>query len=437
MIGNGFDKAHRLPTGFNDFRQWLIKEYLNNNDTEKNRLKDILYQKYEFKHIIDNILERTSDMEDEEGVMDQMFDPNILERSEKAQRFLMGVAKEWTDIQEGKIEITGLGKEGMFASLEKAKCNNLLKLFKEMGDAEWNQENMDKAMNDIVEKEYSLKAIQEWESSNFINFNAVDNKKDIDTIMANVIITTIDNATESTEWKDFESALGELNFDLLVEKQIDDTEDYLKSMLYRRILHIALPQIPDFFKNWIDDVNKETSTIIKDEFSKTINKEKDLFLTFNYTNTLESLYGVKNVCHIHGSQTKEIIVGHGKKNVDYYSPFSDEQEVFDSKDAENALLGGLKKITSRCINNHREFFSSLNDVTKIYSIGFSFGDVDLPYIKEICQNINSAKVEWYFTKYNEDKNETKGFKVQIDKVLADLKTEEKIFPEIEYKIFDF
>ena len=101
------------------------------------------------------------------------------------------------------------------------------------------------------------------------------------------------------------------------------------------------------------------------------------------------------------------------------------------------MIGSFKKFTSQHIANHKEFFSSLKNVTEVYSIGFSFSEVDLPYIKEICQNIDTAKIEWYFTKYNEDNNEIEWFKMQIDKVLADLKAEGKSFPEIEYKIFDF
>mgnify|MGYP003501408859 CR=1 FL=1 len=35
-------------------------------------------------------------------------------------------------------------------------------------------------------------------------------------------------------------------------------------------------------------------------FKLLINPKDDLFLNFNYTKTLENLYGCNNVCHIHG-----------------------------------------------------------------------------------------------------------------------------------------
>jgi hypothetical protein len=47
------------------------------------------------------------------------------------------------------------------------------------------------------------------------------------------------------------------------------------------------------------------------------------FLTFNYTETLELVYGINpyDVCHIHGMQYEEIFLGHGNSTTDYYDKY--------------------------------------------------------------------------------------------------------------------
>jgi len=412
IIGNGFDLAADLPTKYEDFKEWLEKK------GEKNagkKLKEKLREEYGFKQIIDRILEKISYMD-----LDQ-FCP-VEEENEGLLLFAAGVAEEWTKFMNDEIEIIGAGKEGVLTSLEKAQCVNLLKVFKEMGDEEWNQENMDDAIKRIADREFRYGDIKEWVHSNMLN------PKDItDEDAADIIITAIDDATKS-DWNEFENALGKFELDLFTEIQKtyenDEDEDIseIEKPLYYLILMNILPKVTEFFKEWIKeiDVNKG---VVDENFKNKADKEKDMFLNFNFTNTLESLYGIENVCHIHGSRTENIIIGHGREDTEF------------STEAPDTWTRGFKKNTLICISNNKVFFSSLKDITEIYSIGFSFSDVDLPYIKEICQNIHTEKIDWYFTKYDEDKSKVNGFKKQISKVLEELKSNEKSFPEIEFKIF--
>lgn len=82
--------------------------------------------------------------------------------------------------------------------------------------------------------------------------------------------------------------------------------------------------------------------------------KNSLFLNFNYTRTIEQVYGIKasDICHIHGevsSRTEGIYFGNG------------DDEEFEG------------------------FFDRLSKVNKIYSYGFSFSEVDMPYIEEIAK----------------------------------------------------
>ena len=47
----------------------------------------------------------------------------------------------------------------------------------------------------------------------------------------------------------------------------------------------------------------------------------------------------------------------------------------------------------------------MKDVEQVYSYGFSYGTVDLPYIKEIINDIsNNKNSKWFFYDYNIDEN---------------------------------
>ncbi|MBO4594898.1 MAG: hypothetical protein J5697_04280 [Clostridia bacterium] len=50
-------------------------------------------------------------------------------------------------------------------------------------------------------------------------------------------------------------------------------------------------------------------------------EENDLFLTFNYTKTLEKIYSINesSVCHIHGTVNQDIYFGHGDCDNPYES----------------------------------------------------------------------------------------------------------------------
>ena len=395
IIGNGFDVAAELPTKYAHFKRWL--EEKGKNNAEKLRLIEKLSKDYGFKHIIDRILEKISYMDFEE------FCP-VEKENEGLLSFAAGVAEEWTKCTNGKIEITGMGKDGILTSLEKAQCVNLLKVFKEMGDEEWTQESMDKAIERIANKEFKFDAIKEWIHSNMLNPEDITDED-----VADIIIAAIDDKAKS-DWSDFEDALGKFELDLLTEVQkTDETEDddvsEISKSLYYLILMNILPKVTAFFEKWIETINVNKG-VVKENFSSKMDKEKDIFLNFNFTDTLESLYGVKkeNVCHIHGIRTQNIVIGHGRKDTDF------------STEAPDTWARGFKKNTNTCIINNKIFFSSLKDITEIYSIGFSFAEVDMPYIKEIFQNIEAKEVTWYLTKFDENNGNNKTFRKKIDEV---------------------
>lgn len=121
------------------------------------------------------------------------------------------------------------------------------------------------------------------------------------------------------------------------------------------------------------------------------------FLTFNYTPTLESIYGVSpaNVLHIHGNATvpsDQIVLGHGWERLDEekLSPRVDEN-------TDTRIAGGYQLIdgyfadtfkpTDEIIERNAAFFGGLADIDEVIVLGHSLSEVDAPYLSEVIRGI--------------------------------------------------
>ena len=170
--------------------------------------------------------------------------------------------------------------------------------------------------------------------------------------------------------------------------------------------------ISNYFAEWISTI-KYNDIKCKSDFLNLINSE-DLFLSFNYTITLEYLYKIKNVCHIHGSQGEKLLFGHGND----YNYFSDENYGIyaGTEESFQEIHDKLKKNTKEAIKQHEDFFCKLRNssIDKIFSYGFSFGEVDEIYIKYICECIDTSRVTWYLNSFDDEETRNK-FKSIIEK----------------------
>ncbi|MBY4605832.1 bacteriophage abortive infection AbiH family protein [Bacillus sp. SPARC3] len=221
----------------------------------------------------------------------------------------------------------------------------------------------------------------------------------------------INEAEQSEEkWSDIESSLGALDYSLVFDSFDDildkDGDKDMWKMVYRNEdlaaqLVIPTTKIKNYFSEWIDSLKLNTVPPKKD-FEKIIGEE-DLFLTFNYTDTLEVLYNVDedSICHIHGLQNEEIFFGHGnlKDRTDDHM-----KDHVGSQDSLSEIDVQLRKDTKRAIELSIDFFEELRvaNISKIYSYGFSFNKVDAVYFKEICDRINTENITWYFNDFDEE-----------------------------------
>ena len=214
---------------------------------------------------------------------------------------------------------------------------------------------------------------------------APDNSKN-----AELIAKMIDSALSRVyhckqDWRYFEDVLGRLKYEDLWN---DKGENELNGIL----VHIVFTRLRDYFNEWISGIDLGVAKQIKD-FQ---HDENSLFLSFNYTMTLENIYRIPhgNICHVHGSYgDSELVFGH-KEDEDskYIRESAAERQVAIVREM-------LIKNTRACYRKNQDFFTRINrGVDRIISIGFSYGDVDLYYIEKIIANISDDAI-WYLHQY--------------------------------------
>lgn len=188
----------------------------------------------------------------------------------------------------------------------------------------------------------------------------------------------------------------------------EEVDGFVKSIDKLRVL----------FNRWVETCGsqeqmKQAADHRIDYFTGKLQDPDYLILSFNYTNTLEQLYGVEEnrICHIHGKQGSggKYYFGHGdevlspdalkslRKSLRYMNSIAYEDGTH-FPDVEIAKK--LFKDTKEAYNANKAFWDRLSDVKKVYAYGFSFGDVDLFYMEKIMEKVPTA--EWHIHQYGED-----------------------------------
>jgi hypothetical protein len=211
-------------------------------------------------------------------------------------------------------------------------------------------------------------------------------------------------------WNDVETSLGFLElghfFDMFDDIKDKDGDVDLWKTSYRnedlaRNLVIPTLNIQKFFSEWVNAIDLNSIKQNRD-FNKLVERQ-DQFLTFNYTETLEEVYNIKqsSICHIHGKQNEEIYFGHGNTE-DYYEKYM--QNYIGAESSLSEIDRQLRKRTEEALQKNLNFFKDLSKyrIDQIYSFGFSFSEVDSIYLEEICKQINTRNVTWYFNGYDID-----------------------------------
>lgn len=223
-------------------------------------------------------------------------------------------------------------------------------------------------------------------------------------------------------WKDFEEELANLDTDAIT----DDASAFLQSYgaedwsdashhdyQYEIGLRIDLvtKDLRKQFTNWILTLCEPMHAALT---RKMILDKMASFINFNYTPTLEYVYGIprKNIFYIHGRAENEesvLILGHShipEESGQHYNE-DDDVRVIEGQQLFDDYFRDTYKTTDTIIKENRRSFRRLSPVKKIYVLGHSMSRVDLPYFREIIKNINKEKTRWIISYHEAKEIETR------------------------------
>ncbi|AUD63401.1 hypothetical protein BK010_07275 [Tenericutes bacterium MO-XQ] len=171
-------------------------------------------------------------------------------------------------------------------------------------------------------------------------------------------------------------------------------------------------KLKEYFDIWVKSIN-----FSKVEADPNIRFESDdIFITFNYTDTLQRIYKIdnNNILHIHGQIESEFILGHNDK---FCLPYSDPYELYIDQNGDQTsdedirsvevresinstyefLYRKYHKNSKRIIEDNHVWFKKISHIDKIVFMGLSMGFEDLIYLEEMSKYImKTCEIEVYY-----------------------------------------
>lgn len=228
-----------------------------------------------------------------------------------------------------------------------------------------------------------------------------------------------DEAKKNLLWNELETNLANIDEDIIIENAtsiemdlesgdvgIEDTLYEYFTEEYQYIKKLAI-----YLKRWIRTIR------IRDTLPKVSQIDKlkhNLYINFNYTATLETVYGISDssVIHIHGSlrdYTVDPVLGHG--NLERIEAIEEKkkkaEEYFDEKQISICkVLRDYYRTTLKDINRYMPdlYRISREDISEIMVVGHSLAGIDMPYFSKI-DALSGKKVNWTIVWFDSNKKE--------------------------------
>lgn len=219
-------------------------------------------------------------------------------------------------------------------------------------------------------------------------------------------------------WNEFERNLAEFHLLKLIDEAPRDYHPpqdlrlppfpyYPASSFFRTIRE----QIKDSFTMWARSLSCETSKQIIDL------PNSNLYISFNYTDTLEKIYGIsdRRILYIHGkaSSGNKLVFGHHKTHFELEEDLKRKYNLYESNsffepgtfgDAEFQLtleISYLDKFPYGQLVEYKDILiPALISAKKVWVFGWAFSEVDYQYIEWfVDRNPNLFwKVSWHTEK---------------------------------------
>lgn len=206
-------------------------------------------------------------------------------------------------------------------------------------------------------------------------------------------------------WSRFEEMLGKIDYKTLLNSHNGMALGPFKMKQFLR------NDLPFYFGEWIQSID----CLVEQDRTLAIDS-KAQFFSFNYTLLLEKTYGIadEQICHIHGSITdiktgKPVVVGHDTTDgwlVRYLNDYRQKHPDtrIDLADCINReVADGGKKVKNRLILLNDLFLIRFSTIKHYISMGFSFNEIDMPYIEKLIDVNNSfSDADWLLYSHNEE-----------------------------------
>jgi len=235
-------------------------------------------------------------------------------------------------------------------------------------------------------------------------------------------------------WADFENSLAYIDTDSMIdnvgecmdimgvlEEDDDDfsaADFFVAAEMAMEPILVIQRELQKKFRKWVNTLQPSTGN---KPLADIINKECR-YINFNYTEFLESLYGVpaNKILYIHGNRQnkkEELILGHAPDAGDEVdeddtteeTSFGEEmtQTLFDAQETAGNHIGDYFSTTTKrtraIISKNEKFFNDITNTETIITIGHSLSPVDYPYFEEIInKNVNRASITWHISWHSAD-----------------------------------
>ena len=221
---------------------------------------------------------------------------------------------------------------------------------------------------------------------------------------AQLLLTLIDDVAIDSTWREFEKYLGEIDYSLLFDTDLDDDNPFHtaynnedRANDYR----VMFSYFNNLFSNWIQTIDTSSGLPAKKKYIDIFN-ESSIFISFNYTDTLISLYNIKreSICYIHGDIINPIF-GHGNNG----DAVTESLLLGNADITYNEMKIALYKDVFECIHNNASFLEKVDDVDEIFFIGWSFSDIDIEYLNYVREKVGEKHIIIHLTAYDYEDNE--------------------------------
>lgn len=201
-------------------------------------------------------------------------------------------------------------------------------------------------------------------------------------------------------WHDFETAIGEYDLSILYSLFGENDPAIVQDaeLCAKNRFQPLISQIRPLIREWIRSVDL---TKIEPKLPLPNNA---LYITFNYTLTLEQVYAIppSQILHIHNSIKDDYIIAGTDRLENRWSLEKEnlryEEEYYKKGVVE--VFNLLYKEFDKQLRTHSKFFDCLNAINNVFILGHSLSVIDQRYFGEIANKV--GKAQWYVSKHSDE-----------------------------------